>query len=466
MKKKLIGVAVLSIVLFTALWLFLLPGKNEDEILNEDEYLPAIELEISQEVLVTKDTVVVIETLLQRGEGPFNVMERLNIGRHLRQGIINNLSNETDFTALRVGERFAGVFDLDTVKLLEFVYFQNPITTHRVKIIYNEDGSVEGFEYVLLEKPSEIRHRLIRGTLNSATLDAELRLMGLSSNIIGVTSNVLASRVAFRTDARIGDRFSLLLQETFFTDVTENGEPVERTLDERTQILFLSYLGVRAGSYRGYRFFDAPNSSFNAHYTEDGRAMLSSGLRYPLDRIHVTSPFGMRRHPVTGVRTMHFGIDYRARVGTPVFAVAEGRVVKSRFNDINGNYIAIRHLDGTMSYYLHLSRRNVAVGAQVRARQIIGISGATGRVTGPHLCFRIRGANGQWINPANKRMIAAPQLTGEKLEELRLQIARIREIYETQSAILDSRLVEEAKVREEQSGYREEQSGYTDYPGL
>jgi murein DD-endopeptidase MepM/ murein hydrolase activator NlpD len=283
-------------------------------------------------------------------------------------------------------------------------------------------------EYVLEERPSETRHRLINGTLNSPTLDAELRTMGLSSNIIGVTSNVLASRVAFRTDARIGDEFSLLLKEVFFSDTTEDSEVIERTLDERTQILFLSYSGVRAGTHRGYRFFAAPNSSYNAHYTEDGRAMIFAGLRYPLDRIHITSPFGMRRHPVTGVRTMHNGVDYRARVGTPVFAVAEGRVVKSSQDNLNGNYVAIRHVDGTTSYYLHLSRRNVAVGANVRARQQIGLSGATGLVTGPHLCFRIRDARGQWINPANKRMIATPQLTGEKLEDLGVQITEIREI--------------------------------------
>ena len=435
MNVKVFSIVALAVVLL-ATFLFFGVFRKDTQISQIEDICMEQEGEIAEEIIVVEDTAVVIETTLLRGEGPFNVMERLNIDRRLRQKIINYLSNETDFTTLRVGERFAGVFDLDTNRLLEFVYFQNPITTHRVMIFYDEEGNTTEIEYVLEERPSEIRHRLVRGTLNSPTLEAELRSMGFSTNLVGVATNVLGSRVAFRTDARIGDEFSLLLRETFFTDTAENGEVVERTLGERTQILHLFYSGVRAGTHRGYRFFDVPNSSYNAHYTDDGKAMIFAGLRYPLDRIHITSAYGMRRHPVTGVRTMHHGVDYRARVGTPVYAVAEGRVVKSAQDNLNGNYVAIRHLDGTTSYYLHLSRRNVAVGANVRARQQIGLSGATGLVTGPHLCFRIRDARGQWINPSNKRMIATPQLAGEKLESLQSQISEIREIYETLSTEL------------------------------
>ncbi|MCL2844375.1 MAG: M23 family metallopeptidase [Chitinivibrionia bacterium] len=443
MNIKVFGVAALLVIIMLSFLFFGIYKKNTQPQVEYTCVVQEEEIEIAEEIpVVIEDTVVVVETLLRGGEGPFNVMERLNIDRRLRQRIIDNLANETDFTALRAGERFAGIFDLDTTKLLEFVYFQNPITTHRVRITYDENGDLESIEYVLEERPSETRHRLLSGTLNSPTLDAELRSMGLSSNLVGVATNVLASRVAFRTDARIGDNFSLLLKEIYFTDTLDNGEIVERTLDERTQVLRLFYSGVRAGRHIGYRFFDAPNSSYNAHYGEDGRAMIFAGLRYPLDRIHITSPFGMRRHPVTGVRAMHWGVDYRARIGTPVFAVAEGRVVKSRQDNLNGNYIAIRHVDGTTSYYLHLSRRMVSVGAQVRARQQIGLSGATGMVTGPHLCFRIRDPRGQWINPSNKRMIATPQLTGEKLEDLRAQISEIREIYERERKEFAIRLAE------------------------
>ena len=377
-----------------------------------------------------EDNSVTVETELRSGEGPFNIMERLKIERRLRQGILGLLANETDFTRLRVGERFAGIFDPDTAKLLEFLYFQNKITTHRIKISYS-DEDVPDFSHIVEEKPSEIRHRLIKGTLNRVTLDAELRGMGLPLNIVGLATNVLEAKVSFRTDARIGDEFELLLQETFYKD-SSGGEIAEKVIDDLTSVLFVSYFGKRTGIHKGYRYFDGDKSSYNAHYTEDGEALISSGLRYPLDRIHITSGYGNRIHPVTGKRTMHNGVDYRASVGAPVYAVADGRVVESGYDNMSGNYIAIRHKDNTTSYYLHLSKRNINVGASVRVRQVIGLSGNSGQSNGPHLHFGFKQANGKWMNPLQKRMIATEKLTGEKLEKLKEQISDIKKIYNDQ----------------------------------
>lgn len=378
------------------------------------------------------DTAVLIETEVMRGEGPFNVMERLNIDRNIRQKILDTLANETDFTALKVGEKFAGLFCLDTVKLYEFIYFQDEITTHRVKISYENETQTPEISYVMDEKPSQIRHRLVKGTLNSPTLDEEFRNLGMPASIVGVATNVLECKVSFRTDARIGDEFEMLLQETIFTD-TIDGEIVEKPLNNRTNVLFVSYSGVRAGKHTGYRYFDGDkSSSYNAHYTEDGEALIYSGLRYPLDRIHITSTYGMRRHPVTGRNAMHQGVDYRAKTGTPVYAVAEGKVVISKYDDLSGNHIAVKHKDGTTSYYLHLSKRGVGVGANVRARQVIGSAGNTGRSTGPHLHFGFKQTNGKWMNPLQKRMIATPKLQGEKLASLKEQVAEIKQIYTEQ----------------------------------
>ena len=387
-----------------------------------------LQQDISPEIMEdsAKDTVNTIEIELQRGEGPFNIMERLEIDRNLRQGILNALANETNFTRLRVGERFGGVFNPDTGKLSEFLYFQNKITTHRVKISYSENGTPE-VSYSLEEKPSEIRHRLIRGTLNAPSLDAELRGMGLPANIVGLAANVLEAKISFRTHARIGDEFELLLQETFFRDLVD-GEIVEDVVEDRTTVLFASYSGKRAGTLKGYRYFDGRDSSYNAHYTEEGEALMFSGLRYPLDRIHITSNYGNRTHPVTGRRTMHNGVDYRASVGTTVYAVAEGRVTASTYDNASGNYIAIRHKDNTTSYYLHLSRRSVRTGASVRTGQVIGLSGNSGRTNGPHLHFGFKQANGKWVDPLQRRMIAAPKLTGERLEKLKEQISAIKRI--------------------------------------
>jgi murein DD-endopeptidase MepM/ murein hydrolase activator NlpD len=105
----------------------------------------------------------------------------------------------------------------------------------------------------------------------------------------------------------------------------------------------------------------------------------------------ITSAFGRRRHPVTGQISGHGGIDIRASEGTLVGAADDGVVIVASY-DV-GHYgvaVFIDHQNGYITHYGHLSSINVRVGQKVKAGQIIGRSGSTGRVTGPHLHFTIK----------------------------------------------------------------------------
>jgi len=415
-------------VIITAIFIIAITSCKNHHQEESAKHILTDEKAVTLEEIIFEDanTAVFLLDSIRRGEGPFNVMERLRIDRSVRQRILYALANEADLATLRLGEKFGAVYNSDTTQILEFVYFQDVITTHRIKLVY-EDDKIE-IEYVLDEKPHKVRHRLIRDTLSFSTLDAQFKEMGLGAQIAQIAINVLECKISFRTDARIGDRFELLLREIIFED-TINGSVIEQILPGRTEVLFVKYCGERAKTHSGYKFFDADKSSHNAHYTEDGEALIYSSLRYPLDRIHITSGFGYRRHPVTGRNSMHHGVDYRASIGTPVYAVAEGRVTKSTYDDMSGHYIAIKHKDNSSSYYLHLSRRNVNAGANVKPRQVIGLSGNSGASSGPHLHFGFKQPNGKWMNPLSKRMIATPKLSGEMLERLKMQIEEIRQIY-------------------------------------
>jgi murein DD-endopeptidase MepM/ murein hydrolase activator NlpD len=151
--------------------------------------------------------------------------------------------------------------------------------------------------------------------------------------------------------------------------------------------------------------------------------------------LHVTSAYGSRIHPITGKRTVHHGIDYGSPKGTPVYAVAEGVVTISGYDNLSGNKISIRHRDGSSSWYLHLHTRAVAKGAHVNTRQVIGRVGNTGRSTGPHLHFGFKDEKGRWMNPSKKTMIATPKLEGERLSRLKSQAKAIRESLTTTAAV-------------------------------
>ena len=113
--------------------------------------------------------------------------------------------------------------------------------------------------------------------------------------------------------------------------------------------------------------------------------------RYPIKNRGVTDMFGMRTHPIAGVRRMHHGIDLRASVGTPVIATADGFV---DFAGESGNgygiLVRITHNYGFSTRYAHLSSAVVSPGMWVSKGTIIGYSGNTGYSTGPHLHYEVR----------------------------------------------------------------------------
>lgn len=119
-------------------------------------------------------------------------------------------------------------------------------------------------------------------------------------------------------------------------------------------------------------------------------------VSYPLRYIKVTSPYGYRKDPFTGKSKFHGGLDLRAR-GDKVMAMMEGVVVKVGQDKTSGKYVTLRHGNYTVSY-CHLSKVLVGKGATVRPRDVVGVSGSTGRSTGEHLHITCK-LNGKSIDP-------------------------------------------------------------------
>jgi murein DD-endopeptidase MepM/ murein hydrolase activator NlpD len=121
-------------------------------------------------------------------------------------------------------------------------------------------------------------------------------------------------------------------------------------------------------------------------------------LPLPAGSYTPTSPFGYRRHPILHDWRLHTGQDLGAPMGTPIYAAAAGRVTVAGLNGTAGNQVILDHSAGVQSVYDHMSVIGARVGAQVRAGQILGRVGSTGRSTGAHLHFEIR-LGGRPIDP-------------------------------------------------------------------
>ena len=117
---------------------------------------------------------------------------------------------------------------------------------------------------------------------------------------------------------------------------------------------------------------------------------LNRGFRFPLRDFTITSGFGPRTNPVTGLFRVHEGLDLAAPMGTDVFAAEAGVVTETGSDGVYGNYIVIKHEDDWASLYGHLSRIDVVLRQELRSGTVIGKVGSTGQSTGPHLHFELR----------------------------------------------------------------------------
>lgn len=138
-------------------------------------------------------------------------------------------------------------------------------------------------------------------------------------------------------------------------------------------------------------------------------------LTWPAGTEIVTSEFGPRVDPVGGERRyVHRGLDVRCGCGTPVLAALSGRVARAGHSEVSGNVVRLEHAGNRMTRYAHLARLEVKEGDRVVAGQRIGLSGATGRVTGPHLHFEIWEA-GKPLDPRELRYFFYPAGTFTRL---------------------------------------------------
>ncbi|MCR4437911.1 MAG: M23 family metallopeptidase [bacterium] len=122
----------------------------------------------------------------------------------------------------------------------------------------------------------------------------------------------------------------------------------------------------------------------------------------PVENYRITDTFGMRRHPFTGRRTMHEGLDFAAHRGEPVYATADGVVISAvdRFRPNNGygKEVIVDHGYGKQTRYAHLSKVLVRQGQRVSRWDVIGLLGDTGQATGPHVHYEVL-VEGKPVNP-------------------------------------------------------------------
>lgn len=205
-------------------------------------------------------------------------------------------------------------------------------------------------------------------------------------------AEMFSSDIDFRRALRKGDRFNVV-----FEALEADGEPL------RTGRV-LSAEFVNAGKAHQAMWFQPPGQDANGaaykggYYSLDGKSLRRAYLGSPLAFTRISSGFSMRFHPILQKWRAHLGTDFAAPIGTPARTVGDGVVSFAGSQTGYGNVVFVKHRNGHETVYAHLSRVNARVGQRVAQGDTIGLVGATGWATGPHLHFEFR-VNGVHQDP-------------------------------------------------------------------
>lgn len=245
------------------------------------------------------------------------------------------------------------------------------------EILIRRNG--EKFDAAKIVIPSTIETRTVEGKVASSLFEAVIGA-GEHPELAVRLADTFAWDLDFYTDPRPGDTFRLVFEKKSYGG------------DESAAYgrIFVAEYNNAGRAYQAVLFHDSAGRP--AYYSADGKSLQKAFLRSPLKfAARVSSHYSRHRfHPVLKMYRAHLGTDYAAPVGTPVQAVADGRVLEARRKGGDGNMVRLKHANGYETYYLHLSRMLVHTGQAIRQGQTIGRVGATGLATGPHLDFRVR----------------------------------------------------------------------------
>jgi murein DD-endopeptidase MepM/ murein hydrolase activator NlpD len=228
----------------------------------------------------------------------------------------------------------------------------------------------------------EVKTERVKGKIASSLYESILRI-GEKGELAVRFAEILEWDIDFWSDVQTEDSFQILVEKVYV-----DSKPVRYG-----KIYLVNYSG-KIGNFYGINF----NGNY---YDREGKSLRRAFLKSPLRYSYISSYFSRARfHPILRVIRPHRGVDYVAPTGTPVSALGAGTVTFAGWRGGYGKLVVIRHPNGYVTKYGHLSRirKGIYPGKNVRQGELIGYVGATGLATGPHLHFEVLKDN-SWVNP-------------------------------------------------------------------
>ena len=350
-----------------------------------------------------------IEHKVQSGETFDKILESYLIEKSEIKKIKNSLKEKINLDKLNTKQIILFSIDKTNNKIDEFVYQVSNTQKIYLKRNIKEDSFNKETISIKLNKKIIYKENLIVQSLYKSAIDEKI-----PANTIVEFAGIYGFQVDFQRDIRKNDKFQIMY-EIYLNEKNE--------IVEIGEILFANLR--LSGQNNNLYYFDGKGSE--GHYDKSGKSVKKALMKTPINGARLSSPFGMRKHPIDGYNKMHKGTDFAAPLGTPIMASGDGIIKKAGWCGGGGNCVKIKHNSTYQTVYAHMSKfaRGIKPGVRVKQGQIIGYVGSTGKSTGPHLHYEVI-VNGKKVNSQKLKLPSGKVLKGKE-----------RKLFETRKIKLD-----------------------------
>tara|TARA_B100000989_G_scaffold10226_1_gene6923 strand:+ start:217 stop:1509 length:1293 start_codon:yes stop_codon:yes gene_type:complete len=350
-----------------------------------------------------------IKHKIKSGETFDKILESYSIEKSEINKIKKTLQNKINLNELNTKQIIQFNLDKTNNKIAEFTYQTSNTQKIYLKRNTQEDNFSNKIIPIRLNKEIIYKENVILQSLYKSATDESI-----PANAIIEFARIYGFQVDFQRDIRKQDKFQIMY-EIFLNEKKE--------IVETGKILFANL--KLSGQDNSLYYFDKEGSE--GHYDKNGKSVKKALMKTPINGARLSSPFGMRKHPIDGFNKMHRGTDFAAPIGTPIMASGDGIVKKAGWCGGGGNCVKIKHNSTYQTIYAHMSKfaRGIKTGVRVKQGQTIGYVGSTGKSTGPHLHYEVI-INGKKVNSQKLKLPSGKVLKGKE-----------RKIFETKKIKLD-----------------------------
>ena len=402
-QRRRIAVAVSALLAGTALTAFgIAPMAPDAAQLPRRQIVEAIDppgLPAQLLALASYDMVLARADQTRASDNADSLLRRLGIFDPQLATFIRNNNDTRRLFEGRAGKQVQARVSADGRPLELVARFAPPTTelanTHFTRLTITRDGADwrASSELATLDSQVRVAGGTIQSSLFTATDEAKL-----SDSLAIQMVELFSGDIDFHRELKRGDTFSVVYEA-----LSADGQPVTWA-DEAGRVLAAEF--VNGGKVHQLLWY-ADGNGKGSYYGFDGQSRRRTFLASPLAFSRVTSGFSMRMHPILQSWRQHHGVDYAAPTGTAVRTVSDGWVEFAGWQNGYGNVVQIAHANNKSTLYAHLSRLEVKTGQRVEQGQRIGLVGATGWATGPHLHFEFR-LRGQHQDPTRMARNSEP----------------------------------------------------------